>query len=108
MAWWPNASAFWSVNYLAPTLKRAGYNPVYIAFEDELINLSWYVDDMFFNEKARKLFSGISVHGYMGIYADSYLSLTETHNRYPDKFLFLNEIGVGNFFTHYIKKILLQ
>ncbi|XP_012218749.1 lysosomal acid glucosylceramidase-like [Linepithema humile] len=94
MGWSPNASAFWAVNYLAPTLKRAGYNPAYIAYDDERANILSYVEDVFRNKKANKLYTGISVHWYLDPIV-SPMILTETHNRFPDKFLLITEVFNG-------------
>ncbi|XP_012218818.2 lysosomal acid glucosylceramidase-like [Linepithema humile] len=94
MGWTPNASAFWSVNHLVPTLRQAGYNPVFLAMEDQRHLLPCYVDEMFTNEKVRELFSGITVHWYL----DQYISprrLIETHNKYPDKFILITEACNG-------------
>lgn len=94
MGWGPEASAFWSTYYLAPTLSKAGYNPVYMALDDQRFMLPWYVNKMFTNEKTKTLFGGIAVHWY----TDSLFSpirLTEIHNKYPDKFILMTEACSG-------------
>jgi glucosylceramidase len=95
MGWTPNASVFWVVNYVFPILSKAGYDPVYIAYDDERNNLQWYVDDMFSNEKADKLYTGISVHWYEDTEV-SPMILTETHDKYPNKFIMMTEACFGN------------
>ncbi|XP_012218746.1 lysosomal acid glucosylceramidase isoform X2 [Linepithema humile] len=96
MGWGPKTVAHWSTYYLIPTLSKAGYNPVYIALDDQRFELPWYVDLMFKNEETKKLFSGVAFHWY----ADSFFSplrLTETHNKYLDKFILMTEACVGSF-----------
>lgn len=93
MLWMPDEEAEWSVNYLAPTL--SGYKDlVYMAMDDQRYELPWYPDIMFENQKAKDLFSGIAFHWY----ADEVFSpdrITDTHNKYPDKFLIMTEACTG-------------
>lgn len=102
MLWWPNKVAEWVVDYLAPTLSNAGYKDlVYMAVDDQRSSLPWYPDIMFKNQKAKELFSGIAVHWY----ADEIFSpnrLTETHTKYPDKFILMTEACTGkhNYLFH--------
>lgn len=92
----PNASVHWMVNYAVPTLSKAGYVPVYIALDDERDNLQWYVDDMFSNEEANKLYAGISVHWFEDAEV-SPMVLTETHNKYPNKFIMMTQASIGDY-----------
>ncbi|KAM0724831.1 Lysosomal acid glucosylceramidase [Formica fusca] len=94
MLWMPDEEAEWSVNYLAPTL--SGYKDlVYMAMDDQRYELPWYPDIMFENQKAKDLFSVIAFHWY----ADEVFSpdrITDTHNKYPDKFLMMTEACTGS------------
>ncbi|XP_012528783.1 lysosomal acid glucosylceramidase isoform X2 [Monomorium pharaonis] len=95
MAWTPAASAKWTTEFLAPTLSNAGYNPIFIALDDQRFEIPWYPKMMFKNPKAEKLFSGTAVHWY----ADNYFSpfrLNELHDTYPDKFILLTEACTGS------------
>ncbi|XP_029161310.1 lysosomal acid glucosylceramidase-like [Nylanderia fulva] len=105
MAWSPFQMAIWSVDYLAPTLSKAGYKDlVYIAVDDQRCYLPTYPDLMFKNKNAEKLFSGIAVHWY-GDNFFSPLVLTETHDKYPDKFLLMTEACTGTFATNFLEPI---
>jgi len=94
MGWTPQTAAIWSTYYLAPTLSKAGYNPVYMAMDDQRFELPWYVDEMFRDENTKKLFNGIAYHWYADLlFPSSYL--TQTHNKYPDKFILMTEACTG-------------
>lgn len=96
MGWTPAESATWSTNFLAPTLSKAGYNPVYMAMDDQRFELPWYPEKVFHNSKAKELFSGTAVHWY----ADNVFSpirLTQLHNKYPDKFILMTEACTGKY-----------
>lgn len=96
MGWTPQKSAYWSTDFLAPTLSNASYNPVYIALDDQRFQVPWYPDKMFENPKAEKLFSGTAVHWY----ADKFFwptRLTELHDKYPDKFIIMTEACAGKY-----------
>jgi len=95
MKWSPNATVFWVLNYVVPTLSKAGYMPVYMAYDGERNDLQWYIDSMFSNKTAKKLYAGISVHGYNDTII-SPMVLTKTHDKYPDKFIMMTEISIGN------------
>ncbi|XP_024893027.1 glucosylceramidase-like [Temnothorax curvispinosus] len=95
MGWTPTASATWSTDFLAPILSNAGYNPVYMAMDDQRFELPWFPETMFNNLKARELFSGVAIHWY----ADDFFSpirLTLTHDKYPDKFILMTEACTGS------------
>jgi len=98
MGWTPDPMAFWSTYFLAPTLSKAGYNPVYIALDDQRTALPWFVDEMFKYNNTKKLFKGTAVHWYYDI-VSSPLRLTETHEKYPDKFLLMTEACTGEHYT---------
>jgi glucosylceramidase len=96
MGWTPSEEAVWSTDNLAPTLSNAGYNNlVYMAMDDQRYELPWYVDIMFSNPKAEALFSGTAVHWYTDKLF-SPIRLTETHNKYPDKFILMTEACMGS------------
>lgn len=102
MAWSPDKVADWSVNYLAPTLSKAGYeNLVYMAMDDQRTSLPWYPDMMFKNLKAKELFSGIAFHWYRDT-TSSPNKLIETHMKYSDKFILMTEACTGkhNYLFH--------
>jgi len=95
MFWGPEGEGYWSVNYLEPTLSKAGYTDlVYMAMDDQRFELPWYVDIMFQNKKVNKLFSGVAVHWYTDP-SFSPLRLTQTHNQHPDKFILMTEACTG-------------
>jgi len=95
MFWGPKGEAYWTANNLEPTLSNAGYkNLVYMAMDDQRFELPWYVDIMFQNKQADKIFSGIAHHWYTDA-GFSPLRLTQTHNRHPDKFLLMTEACSG-------------
>lgn len=95
MWWLPTEEANWAVNHLAPTLSKAGYKDlIYMAMDDQRVFLPWYVDIMFRNRKATEVFSGTAVHWY----TDGQFSpnrLTQTHDKYPDKFILITEACTG-------------
>lgn len=96
MGWTPVTSALWSANNLAPTLSKAGYNPVYMALDDQRFEIPWYVDIMFENLKAKELFSGTAVHWYAdGLFSP--IRLTQLHDKYPDKFILMTEACIGKY-----------
>lgn len=97
MYWSPENAASWTSNYLYPTLSKAGYNLIYMAMDDQRFELPRYVDSMFNNnKKAEELFHGIAYHWYFdGV--SSPMRLTETHNKYPDKFILMTEACTGSF-----------
>jgi len=95
MFWGPKGEAYWTANNLEPTLSNAGYKDlVYMAMDDQRFELPWYVDIMFQNKQADKIFSGIAHHWYTDV-GFSPLRLTQTHNRHPDKFLLMTEACSG-------------
>ncbi|EZA56663.1 hypothetical protein DMN91_000885 [Ooceraea biroi] len=95
MLWTPRGEAFWSAEYLAPTLSNAGYNPVYMAMDDQRFELPWYPNTMFLNPKAKKLFGGIAYHWYTD-YLFSPMRLDITHRENPDKFILMTEACTGS------------
>ncbi|XP_012219375.2 lysosomal acid glucosylceramidase-like [Linepithema humile] len=95
MAWKPQTVAFWSTHYLAPTLSKAGYNPVYMALDDQRFELPWYVAEMFKDENAKKLFDGIAIHWYADLFFSPSI-LTQTHDKFPDKFMLMTEASTGS------------
>lgn len=98
MAWTPKTEAYWSTYYLAPTLSKAGYNPVYIAMDDQRFELPWYVDAMFSDINTKNLFKGVAFHWYADPITNP-IRLTETHYKYPDKFLLMTEACAGSTFV---------
>lgn len=94
MGWNPITEAEWTVNYLQPTLSKAGYNPVYMIMDDQRFELPWFVDIAFKVPRAKEVFSGTAYHWYANKYF-SPLRLTETHDKYPDKFILMTEACKG-------------
>lgn len=94
MYWSPTTEANFSANFLAPTLSKAGYNPVYMAMDDQRWEIPWYPDGVFKNEKANKMFSGTAYHWYTNYFSAS--RLTDLHNQYPDKFILMTEACTGS------------
>ncbi|XP_011064043.1 PREDICTED: glucosylceramidase-like [Acromyrmex echinatior] len=95
MGWTPNTSAVWTVKHLAPTLTNAGYNPLYIAMDDQRFEIPWFTELMFEYPKTKELFSGTAVHWY----ADEIFSpirLSQLHDKYPDKFILMSEACTGS------------
>lgn len=96
MGWTPTSSAAWTVEHLAPTLANAGYNPLYIAMDDQRFEVPWFTELMFKYPKTKELFSGTAVHWY----ADkifSPLRLSQLHYKYPDKFILMTEACTGKY-----------
>lgn len=94
MGWTPTEAAKWSTEFLAPTLCKAGYYPIYMGLDDQRFEIPWYLDIMFKNSKAAVLFNGTAVHWYAD-YLFSPLRLTQMHNEYPDKFILMTEACTG-------------
>lgn len=95
MLWTPGKEASWVVNYLYPTLSKAGYKDVvYMAMDDQRFELPWYPDNVFKNREAKKIFSGIAFHWYADTLSPPSL-LTITHDKYPDKFIIMTEACTG-------------
>ncbi|KYN23063.1 Glucosylceramidase [Trachymyrmex cornetzi] len=95
MGWTPTTSATWTVNHLAPTLANAGYNPLYIAMDDQRFEIPWFTEMMFEDPKAKELFSGTAVHWYTDEMF-SPLRLSILHDKYPDKFILMTEACTGS------------
>lgn len=96
MGWTPTESATWSTEFLAPTLSKASYNPVFMAMDDQRFEVPWYSEKMFKNKETEKLFSGTAVHWY----ADRLFSpdrLSKLHDMYPEKFILMTEACTGKY-----------
>lgn len=57
-----------------------------------------------FSEKAAKYISGIAVHWYLDSAVDPVPTLDQTHQLFPDKFIFSTEActGAGPIFQHVV------
>jgi len=96
MGWSPEKAAFWSADILAPTLSKAGYNPVYMTMDDQRFLSPKYPAIMFSNPKAKKLFEGTAIHWYTDPMI-SPIRLTQLHDMYPDKFILMSEACTGKY-----------
>ncbi|XP_020300333.1 glucosylceramidase-like isoform X1 [Pseudomyrmex gracilis] len=96
MGWTPISGAKWTVDYLNSTLSKAGYNPVYMLMDDQRFALPWFVDLAFKSEpRAETLFNGIAYHWYFNnIFSPR--RLTDTHDKYPNKFILMTEACEGS------------
>ncbi|XP_011867654.1 PREDICTED: glucosylceramidase-like [Vollenhovia emeryi] len=95
MGWGPTEAANWSTEFLAPTLSAAGYNLVYMALDDQRFQIPWYIEAMFKNKKAEKLFSGTAYHWYTNTLF-SPMRLSQLHDMYPGKFILMSEACTGS------------
>lgn len=103
MGWTPTASSIWTTNFLAPTLSEAGYNPVYMAMDDQRFEIPWYPNIVFStSQKANELFSGTAFHWYTDDFF-SPMRLNQLHDKYPDKFMLMTEACTGSAIWERIK-----
>ncbi|KAF2886508.1 hypothetical protein ILUMI_19665, partial [Ignelater luminosus] len=85
----------WVAENLGPTIRNSEFSHLKImGMDDQISFFPWYIDVMFKDERIREYIDGFALHWYFnGIF--SYSHLTETHNKYPDKFILSTEACEG-------------
>nr|XP_034195792.1 lysosomal acid glucosylceramidase-like [Osmia lignaria] len=95
LGWTPKGVGTWVANNLGPTLAASQHDTKILTLDDNRKDLSWFVPQMFENEKAKDYVSGVAVHWYSDhITPPSVLDLA--HNSFPDKFILMTEACEGN------------
>ncbi|XP_034195789.2 lysosomal acid glucosylceramidase-like [Osmia lignaria lignaria] len=95
MGWTPKTVGNWVANNLGPTLAASKHDTKILALDDQRIELPWFVQQMFENEKAKDYVSGVAVHWYSDFIASPVL-LDLTHNSFPEKFILMTEACEGS------------
>ncbi|XP_014480391.1 PREDICTED: glucosylceramidase-like isoform X2 [Dinoponera quadriceps] len=95
MKWTATTAANFCTKNLQPTLSEAGYEPTYMALDDQRFFIPEILDIMFKSDKAKELFTGTAYHWY----ANKLFSLSrldKLHNEYPNKFILMTEACTGS------------
>ncbi|XP_032687300.1 lysosomal acid glucosylceramidase [Odontomachus brunneus] len=95
MLWTPETEGIFSVNNLRPTLSKAGYNPVYMAMDDQRFEIPTFSNLLFNNKEAKEMFNGTAFHWYEDQITKP-KRLDELHDMYPDKFILMTEACAGS------------
>ncbi|XP_071867018.1 lysosomal acid glucosylceramidase [Bombus fervidus] len=94
MGWEPETMADWVANNLGPTLASSPHNKTLILVLDENRQvLPSFVKPTFKNQIAKQYVAGTAVHWYRD-FDTSADRLDETHDEFPDKFIFMTEASI--------------
>ncbi|XP_026667182.1 glucosylceramidase-like [Ceratina calcarata] len=95
MGWTPDRMGEWIAENFGPTLANSKHNTVILALDDQRVELPWFIQELFKNEKAKKYTAGTAVHPYVDFLIGPEV-LDKTHDLDPDKFILLTEASLGS------------
>lgn len=96
MGWSPHYQATWVADFLGPSLNQSQHSETKIlALDDQRFLLPWWISHMMSYTPVAKYISGIAVHWYWDTWIPPSL-LTETHYKFPDKFIVATEASKGD------------
>nr|CAI5838242.1 unnamed protein product [Callosobruchus analis] len=95
VAWVAPTQREWVLHNLGPALRNSSHSKLKLmALDDQLFLLPFYMEIMFRSKQVEDYVDGIAVHWYEEGVAPS-LSLSETHQKFPEKFLLATEASIG-------------
>ncbi|XP_029680713.1 putative glucosylceramidase 4 [Formica exsecta] len=97
MAWTSKEERDWIIEYLSPTLKRKGFGHIKIFIgEDNRLILPDWPKNVFQDERARNIISGIALHFYFDNVIMPH-NLNEIKQLFPEKSIIYTEACIGFF-----------
>ena len=97
MGWNSSTQREWIVNNLGPALEDNGYSDIQLMILDDQRPLApKWARDVLADDKAMKYVSGIGIHWYMDDVIPVPFALDQTHEEFPNKFLFYTEACNGD------------
>ncbi|XP_075215956.1 glucocerebrosidase 1b isoform X2 [Lycorma delicatula] len=96
MGWFPVNHGNWIAENLGPLLRTSEFNfTKIIAFDDQRLLLSLWINKLLSNRKAMKFIDGIGIHWYWDFIIPVSV-VQNVHDSYPDKFIINTEASQGD------------
>ncbi|KAK5643509.1 hypothetical protein RI129_007354 [Pyrocoelia pectoralis] len=95
VGWFPKLMGNFIAENLGPTIRNSEFASLkLIAIDDQINNFPREIEAIFDNEKAKSYIDGFGLHYYLNTWYPKEW-LTETHGKYPDKFILATEACEG-------------
>ncbi|XP_046999707.1 lysosomal acid glucosylceramidase-like isoform X2 [Schistocerca americana] len=96
LGWTPKKQRKWIAENFGPALRASQHSSIkLLVLDDQRFLLPWMVNLLMEDEKVQNYVDGVAVHWYWDTFLPASL-LSQTHNKYPSKFIIATEASIGD------------